>query len=415
MLSRLIQSLMVMVALTLAWSTVSTADGDKGPPQDTGMSRPLAASFGVSDPMATLPSPPEAPAPWTDRPRTLDFLMRDLAPISLDGVQGAPQADRPANRQGAVNYFVDINRLYELTPEPIDPRAPEAPTPLTPMEASQLRTRLETSGLFVDQRLALSGGMSWDRAIYDPYWAMADEPEEEVATMTYGFGADFTIDDEWTAAAALTKRESVNKRPRRTARQFSGAKRLIPSDLMMGRLGLQLIKPDWGLRARLTAYAGQIGPARYDADPDAGMADLRGLELSLQKKMLDGRLSLELAAMLNSLTTRHALQLALADGKNLSAFLGLTYTDPSLLNASVFLRHAEDGNYVNSNYMAEIGSSSFWDARVWRDFSLSSDLTLSTQLYGSSLIEAYFENLANSERNGANPYMEGRVTMSYSF
>ena len=383
---------------------VATAMAPIAAAADTESSQAIPYALDETYALDSLPAPREAPADWSRRPKTLDFLMRDLTPLASNPNEGhAPGS----------NYYLSVTRVYELAPDLSDPSASMAP-PSADLEETVVQGGLETSALFMDQRLALSSGLSWDRTIYDPYWSMGDEPLRDVSTMTYGLGADLAIDDEWTAAAALTRRESSSRR-NAEARKFSEAGRLVPSDLIMARLGVQLLKPDWGLRARLTGYAGRIGQAGFESDPNSGLVDLRGIEISLQKKMLDGRLSLELAAMLNSLTTRHALQLASMEGGNLSAYLGLTYTDQALINASIFLHHAEDGNYISQNFLGAMGSTYFWDARIWRDFAFSPALKLSTQIYGSSLIQAYFENLADKDRSASSPYVEGRVTMSYSF
>ncbi|MDR2456537.1 MAG: hypothetical protein LBE49_08100 [Deltaproteobacteria bacterium] len=395
MLSKMIKILVLIVALTMAAVGQAPADED--------LSAPLVFE-GAYNP-DSLPAPREAPTPFSNKPKTLDFLMRDLTPL--------PQGEAETAR---TNYYLSVSRVYDLGSSLGSAASPAIPSPFagaSEFDETTVRTGIETSALFFDQRLALSGGVSWDQSIYNPYWSNGGDPSGEVSTMTYGFGADLAINDEWTAAAALTKRESVS-RPGRRVRHFSEPAGLIASDLAMGRLGVQFLKPDWDLRARFSVYAGRIGQAHFDRDSGAGLADLKGLEISLQKKLLDGRLSLELAAMLNSLTTRHALQLASMNGGNLSAFLGLTYTDPAFLNASIFLRHAQDGNYITSYFLGAMGATSMWDARIWRDFSLSPNLNLSTQIYGSSLIEAYFENLTEGARSST-PYVEGRVTMSYSF
>jgi hypothetical protein len=398
---RLIKSLILIAALTLAPASAALADADQ-PAAEGGIASSAwtDGALPASDPQA-LPKP----SAWINRPPDLDFLMRDLSPL---------QAPAPA---APVNHFRVSSRLYELAPEQgLNPRDMSSATMAPELQARSVKAELETSRLFIDQRLTLSGGLTWDRTIYDPYWSSdEDKPEAAVATMTYGLGAEFTINDEWSAAAALIKRESSatqNRPARRPA--FTGYGRLQPSDLMLSQFGLQLLKPDWGLRARFTAYYGQIGQAVPEGDPSAGMADLRGLELNLQKRLLDGRLSLEVAAMLNYLAARNSLALSGLDGENLSAYLGLTFADPALLNASVLLRYAGDGNYVDSYLLSAVGASSLLDARIWRDFALSPALTLSTQLYGSSLIEAYYRNLLEP-RPPLSTYMEGRLTMSYSF
>jgi hypothetical protein len=101
--------------------------------------------------------------------------------------------------------------------------------------------------------------------------------------------------------------------------------------------------------------------------------------------------------------------------RNISAYLAMTYRNPSLVSASLLYRYAGDGLFVADGLFSQSSGSSFLDAKIWRDFSLTPSLTLSTQLYGSSLMGTYMRLNRNPVLSLLDHYVEGRVTMNYAF
>ncbi|MDR1658456.1 MAG: hypothetical protein LBT47_13075 [Deltaproteobacteria bacterium] len=357
-----------------------------------------------------LPSKPgldaQHPDVWPNAPLTFDSLFSGGWQSSLDLL------DRP-NRPHPLAF---TNQIYQIKisdhSAPKNAISSDGPTQ---MRSTALGARLESSKLFFNDRLTLSGGLAWDRSIQDQFGSPSETLQSSLGfdTMTYGFGADLRLNEQWSLGASLTARKSSDLKGRPSALSMDNPWfSMAPSDLLMGGLGVQFFRPDWGFRARMSVYAGQIGQAGLDRSQPK--SDLTGLELNLQKSIIDGRLNFELATMFNYLnSTGNLHSLSLHSGRNLSAYFGVNFSDPTLFNASVLLRYAGDGNYINNYFLTALGASSFLDARIWRDFNLSPVLTLTTQLYGSNLIEAYYRNLTTLDPTV--PYLEGRVTMSYSF
>jgi hypothetical protein len=149
-----------------------------------------------------------------------------------------------------------------------------------------------------------------------------------------------------------------------------------------------------------------------------GQLDLQGLELNVQKRLVDDNLTFMAAAMLTYFNDSGALLTSgpLYDGQktfNFAGYFGLNYRNPTFLNADLFLRYAGNGDHLHQELIRRLNSPLLLDAKIWRDWSLSPTLTLSTQLSGSSLADEYW--LSYLGQNSSGPYLESRVTMSYSF
>jgi hypothetical protein len=414
----------LILTLLLAWSPALLADSDPlaypgggvGALAPLGSVGPLPQLAAEADPMADLAAPLSLEGlspPWADRPASFDILLKDADRTPA----GRPY---PSFRDGGATTLsrsLMINRTLQAARPPAPEADPHVPS-LTPAagqeyQATNVAARLDVSRLFLDDRLTLSGGLAWDRSVYDPLWSLPSVSQPPaVDTMTYGFGANMALGEDWSVGASVTARKSTTTAAGMDRRPPEAWQR-PPSDLVMGRVGLQLLKRDWGLKAWMTAFAGRMGEAG-EPNREAETADVQGVELGVRQSLLDTRLNLEVAAMLSYLKTRRMIDSHLSDGPNLSGYLGLSFTDPTIINASLLLRYAGNGDYVNNYFLGDVGASSFFDARVWRDFSISPALTLSTQLYGSSFIEAFYQNLSQVGIPPV-PYLEGRVTMSYSF
>ncbi|MDR2444023.1 MAG: hypothetical protein LBE31_10945 [Deltaproteobacteria bacterium] len=361
-----------------------------------------------------------APNVWPKVPLTFDPIFNG----QIDQQPGLSITNkRPAgsNQVILINKFYQINSLNSLDIQASEPKNPLPAQTLNSFDKTRLSTGLVGSSLFLDDRLTLSGGLTWDRSLYEQFGAQIDQtPNFTFDTMTYGFGADLRLNPQWSLGATITARETsdlTRSRFKASLREGFPFTPITPSDFVMSQIGLQFFNADWGLRARISAYSGQITPSSEPNSDYASSApvDLSGVELNFKKSLIQDSLNLEVATMLNYLQARNRLDnhFRYFNGQNISAYLGLNFTDPTLFNASLLLRYAGDGNFVNNYFLTALGATSLLDARIWRDFNLSPVLTLSTQLYGSSLIETYYRNLAG--QNPSAPYLEGRVTMSYSF
>ncbi|MDR1546699.1 MAG: hypothetical protein LBU12_08345 [Deltaproteobacteria bacterium] len=284
--------------------------------------------------------------------------------------------------------------------------AAEAPEPLVPLAADRQQAYLSGGRLFNDGRLALSGGLLWERLGYDAYLTRNERPPISHDALTFDFGAGLRLDDDLTLGASLSLSEvdELSAKVRLLDSRLSFAERA--GSAWLGRAELRYDDRRRGLTLGVSGYAGsRTSPA------DGGRLDLQGVEVNVQRRLLDGQLTVMAAAMLNYFNDSRAILSHRGEGRlfNMSSYLGLTYDNSSLINASFFLRYAGDGNYLQQELIRRIGPQVFFDARLWRDWPLSPALTLSTQFYGSNLADDY------AVPNPASPYLESRVTMSYSF
>jgi hypothetical protein len=294
-------------------------------------------------------------------------------------------------------------------------------------QETALNTSVEASQPLLDDKLTLFTGFNAERHVFQDYGlGPANSKPLGYNTMTYGFGANLNLSEEWSLGASLITRNSssldgsAGQGTRKELGDNIDFRRSAPADLTIGELGLQYYKPQSGTTAKITAYAGEISSsANQERDgisqslrPYENMLEIQGLELSVQQSIFEGRLTFLAATIFNYYRAKDATLSQNSGKTNLSAFLSLTYKNPAIANTSILFRYAGDGNYITNRFFSSPGKRTIIDARIWRDFNLSPALTLSTQLYGSSLIEAYFDNYNNSFTS---PYLEGRVTMNYSF
>jgi hypothetical protein len=343
------------------------------------------------------------------------------------------QADKNSNQTKTLNFNLDSPALNSLsiglkqertliTPAGLELTKPETPEPQPRLgfsgQENTLASSLVGTKTIFNDRLLISSGFDWQRRLYQGFWTQAlnSRPLNGYDTMTFGFGADWMLNSDLSLGASLISRDST--RLAGFDRQgpegsFIYPYRSAPLSLKMSRAGFNFYRPQWGTMVNLTGYGGTIssvsdpGPAQLER-----RVDLRGLEFKLQQSLFSGRLNLEAASMFNYLKSKDPL-LRSSRNYNLSGYLGLDYRNPSLVNFSLLFRYAQDGKFVNKDFYGQFGAEKLIDAKIWHDFSLSPVLTLSTQIYGSSLIEAYYQSINNKAPLG--PYLEGSVTMSYSF
>ncbi|MDR1110866.1 MAG: hypothetical protein LBP92_09300 [Deltaproteobacteria bacterium] len=283
------------------------------------------------------------------------------------------------------------------------------------------------SAELLDQSLSMEGELALESHGFDDFSATRGQAAG-FTTIGAGLGASFLLTPNWSLGASVSIRDTQGPAHpgQASLTDWLLPRGLTPSDLRMATAGIEYLNPGLGTRAALSGFFGAVSPGGVERLLAAGVygrdlapVDLRGLEISLQQSLLEDRLSLKLAAMLNY------LDLGQGDfggppesgeaGRNLSAYLAMTYQNPSLVNASLLYRYSGDGLFVGDGLLAQAAGPSLLDARIWRNFSLTPSLTLSTQLYGSSLMGAYLRLNRSPVLSLLDNYVEGRVTMSYAF
>jgi hypothetical protein len=317
----------------------------------------------------------------------------------------------------------ETKNVAEILAPSEDPQAAVETDRLLPFDGLGFGERLDSayfggSRPFTD-RLALTGGLLWERLSYDDAFGRRADPLAPTAgveAMTFDFGADVSLDADLTLGASFTLRKVDELTAGLSSREpslLSGRRRNPTGSSWIGQAGLEYADRQRDLTVGLVGFVGSRASAE-----EGGSLDVQGLELNAKRRLLDGKLTIMAAAMLNYFNDGRVLLSpspirGLGSGSlNLSSYLGLAYRDPSILNANFFLRYAEGGDYLRRELIRSVGPSILFDARLWRDWTLSPALTLSTQLYGSS--PGDYSSLYSTTGQDS-PYLESRVTMSYSF
>lgn len=165
-----------------------------------------------------------------------------------------------------------------------------------------------------------------------------------------------------------------------------------------------------GTNLSATLYYGRIDDVvsyRYDPHPtlsgvnivrteNLGGARIYGLELSLEQRIAQGlkgflSLTLNRSRIVDDPEKRGN---ELRNSPNYSGSLGLIYTNPRLINGRVSLRFCDDRYYDDENTPLpyyHMKPYATLDMKIWRDFELRKNVTLSLSLSGENLTNRRYE------------------------
>lgn len=312
---------------------------------------------------------------------------------------------------------------------------------------------LQDAWLLLDDKLSLVGGLRYDNWTYDDIYNSSNNPQNIPSAgfdnLAWRFGAKYLIDEQWSVRAAYGTAYWQNpqylfahSRPTSASATWRLPNHeLKPEKTWMAELGVDFTKPEWGTEVGVTAYYGRIkdvhGSSATFTDTDGSMTgqagrqynyyrnfgevDIHGVELALKQYLVPETLYFQGAATFNySRITEDINQNNvgnhLSNAPDFSASLGMYFTKPELFNASVVYRHTDDRYYDNNNneYVHyHMGNVDLLDAKIWRDWELTPEITLTTQLSASNITDADYEALYTYM--GPGRYIEGLMTFKYSY
>jgi hypothetical protein len=431
--------LFAMFSLAAGSAALAQLDSPSGPDRGRAISvaNPVALAaelprLTLSDPRqsgSAAPGDPQAGSAAPSSETSLEnrkFLVNNIEEwLSVYGFQSGPSTNQTAAPAPS-----------ETGSEP-PPGLALSTSSATPELGREVQLAQGTASAVIGDDLSLRGSLGVERQLFDDFGSyqnagtvMGHEPHEPTS-LSFGLAAGYPLSSSWSLGASLSiKNSQLSGRGRDRLSGLSDWSRpysLNPTEYRLARLGVQYVSPDWGSSVGLNVYRGEIAPALGPSTADSrtspdeywrnlSLLELQGLELSFQHDV--GRLNFKAAAMLNFV--RYRDRLAVVDGgatRSVAAYLALNYQNPSLVNASFLYRYGSDGYLLTDRLLRPAlgSSSSYLDAKVWRTFRLSPSLSLSTQLYGSSLIASYLRSTETAELSPLESYVEGRVTMNYDF
>jgi iron complex outermembrane receptor protein len=312
---------------------------------------------------------------------------------------------------------------------------------------TQYSVYLQDSWLLLEDRLSLVGGMRYDNWTYDDIYNSNNNPRNIPSAgfdnLAWRFGAKYLIGDQWGIRAAYGTAYWQNPQYLFANSKPSGLTSiwrlpnhdLKPEKTWMAELGVDFSRPDWGTEAGVTVYYGRIkdvhgssatftdtngsvtGQAlrRYNYYRNFGEVEIHGVELALKQYLVPETLYFQGSATFNhSRITEDANQgnvgNHLSNAPDYSASLGLYFTRPRLFSASAVYRHTDDRYYDNNNnefVHYHMGDVDLLDAKIWRDWKLTQEITLTTQLSATNITDAGYEALYTYM--GPGRYFEGMV------
>lgn len=301
---------------------------------------------------------------------------------------------------------------------------------------------LQDQQMLLDDRLTLMAGLRYDHWRYHDVFIQQADPQrpDEVKkhTVTYRGGAKYRFNEIFALrgsagtafwpGAPLWFFQTV-----KTGKKWREANPgLEPEKTWMVDLGLDVTLPKYGAKFGATVYYGEIKDMvsyRYDENPDVeggsiirtenlGKARIYGLELQLNQP-LGEHLSFFGALTLNRSRIKDDPG---KDGNQLRnapdywGSLGLRYLNAGLFNAEMLFRFSDARYYDDLNTdlpYFHMKAYQTVDAKIWREWPLSSDLALTTSLSAVNI----FDNDYATEIVYVNPgrYLEASVGVRLLF
>jgi iron complex outermembrane receptor protein len=302
--------------------------------------------------------------------------------------------------------------------------------------------------LFGD-RLTLIAGLRYDKWTYDNITMLNPAPnlvkEANFDTITYRFGAKYNINRNFGIRAAYGTAYYQNPQ----MMFYSGwnvntyrapNQDLKPEQTRMAEFGVDFTKPDWGTEATLTYYFGQIEDSQYTfqtPDPtgaltgrpgttyaqsrNMGRIEVKGFELSLKQELIPKILTFKAAATINDSvikdsSTRSNIGNQLSHAPKYVGSYSLLFTRPELFNASVVYKHTDERWYNDQNAETlhyHMRNVDVLNAKIWRDWTISDNFTVTTSLVGSNLTDLEYE--AQYIFLAPGRYFEGLVSFTWYY
>jgi iron complex outermembrane receptor protein len=309
-------------------------------------------------------------------------------------------------------------------------------------DETQYGIYLQNALTLLDDRFSFIIGLRYDKWKYDnienflsPARGWSNPPSATFDNLAFRSGAKYWVNENLGLHLAYGTAYYQNPQNLFTAGTLAnGSYReqnhdLKPEKTWMAEFGLDFIKPEWGTEAYLTFYNGEIKDVQSPHDlgnnrsiyVNNGLVKIRGIECSLNQYIIPDILRLSASVTLNhSRIVEDEIASYVGNHlKNSPDYVGsfnLLFTKPDLFNFSVSYRHTNDRYYDNANneYVHyHMGNVDVLDARIWRDWELSDNITMTTQISGTNLTDSSYEALYTYLAPGR--YIEGKVSFTYHY
>ncbi|MEY6433798.1 TonB-dependent receptor [Thioalkalicoccus limnaeus] len=301
---------------------------------------------------------------------------------------------------------------------------------------------LQNQTFLLDDRLSLVAGLRHDSwkyyDIFDSGSTNRTPPDVSKHYTTYRGGARFQVNDQLalrgSAGTAFWPGATIwffqNLSTGMTWREANP--NLDPEKTWMVDLGADMQFPTTGAQLGLTAYYGKITDMvsyRYDENPDLpggsiirtqnlGGAEIYGLEI-LGTQPITEHLSFRASLTLNRSRIEDTGTLdgnQLRNAPDYHGSIGFQYLNPTLVNADLRLRFSDSRYYDDENtdlpYFL-MDAYETLDLKVWRDWKVAKDLTLTTSLSAINLLDQDYQLELHYVAPGR--YLEGQVALHYAF
>lgn len=313
---------------------------------------------------------------------------------------------------------------------------------LSELNTTQKAAYLQDQWMLMDDRLSLLAGVRYDHWTYHDIYdsGSTDQTPDDVTKhhTTFRGGAKYRFNDQvairsslgtafWPGLAKWFFQNITEGTSQREANPG-----LEPEKTIMGDIGVELFHPGLGTAFSATGYYGEIDDMvsySYDENPDLegghitrtrnlGGAEIYGLELSLKQPLTD-HLSFTGALTLNHSRIEDD---PAKDGNQLRnapdywGSLGLAYLNPDLVSGEILFRFSDDRYYDDSNTdlpYFHMKAYETLDVKVWRDWKITSGLTLTTALSAVNLTDEEYA----TEICYVNPgrYIQGTLALKRAF
>jgi len=279
---------------------------------------------------------------------------------------------------------------------------------------------LQNQAYLLNDRLTFIAGIRYDYWKYHDIFDLISDPQTppsvEKEKITYRGGVRYKIADYLMVRASggtgfwpgLPIWFFQNVRSGATWREANP--NLKPEKTWMIDLGFDLILQNFGTKLTTTLYYGKIEDVvsyRYDPHPsipgvnivrteNLGGAKIYGVEFGLEQKITEN------LSLTGSLTLNHSKIIddpakegnELRNSPDYWGSLGLLYKNLKIVNARVNMRFSDDRFYDDENTQLPYYHMKRYvtlDAKIWRDFQLGKNSTLTFSLSGENLTDKKYE------------------------